>query len=77
MYRRNGRLNRYGSGYITCAPGATIRLQGLRRGLLRSASGALVFLEHGLLRGSLVPPAPIRELRDLTRYRKTFAARDQ
>jgi transposase len=27
-------------------------------------------LEHGLLRGSFVPPAPIRELRDLTRYRK-------
>jgi transposase len=27
-------------------------------------------LEHGLLRGSVVPPAPIRELRDLTRYRK-------
>jgi transposase len=26
-------------------------------------------LEHGLLRGSFVPPAPIRELRDLTRYR--------
>jgi hypothetical protein len=23
-------------------------------------------LEHGLLRGSFVPPAPIRELRDLT-----------
>jgi transposase len=29
-------------------------------------------LEHGLLRGSFVPPAPIRELRDLTRYRKTI-----
>jgi transposase len=29
-------------------------------------------LEHGLLRGSFVPPAPIRELRDLTRYRKTL-----
>lgn len=28
-------------------------------------------LEHGLLRGSFVPPAPIRELRDLTRYRKS------
>lgn len=28
-------------------------------------------LEHGLLRGSFVPPPPIRELRDLTRYRKT------
>src|SRR5881296_2043014 len=29
-------------------------------------------LEHGLLRGSFVPPAPIRELRDLTRYRKVL-----
>ena len=29
-------------------------------------------LEHGLLRGSFVPPVPIRELRDLTRYRKTL-----
>lgn len=28
--------------------------------------------EHGLLRGSFVPPAPIRELRDLTRYRKAL-----
>jgi transposase len=27
-------------------------------------------LEHGLLRGSFVPPASIRELRDLIRYRK-------
>src|SRR2546422_8640318 len=29
-------------------------------------------LEHGLVRGSFVPPVPIRELRDLTRYRKTL-----
>lgn len=29
-------------------------------------------LEHGLLRGSFVPPEPIRDLRDLTRYRKTL-----
>jgi len=29
-------------------------------------------LECGLLRGSFVPPAPIRELRDLTRYRKVL-----
>jgi transposase len=29
-------------------------------------------LEHGLLRPSFVPPRPIRELRDLTRYRKTL-----
>jgi len=27
-------------------------------------------LEHGLLRGSFVPPPAIRELRDVTRYRK-------
>ncbi len=27
-------------------------------------------VEHGLLRASFVPPRPIRELRDLTRYRK-------
>jgi transposase len=29
-------------------------------------------LEHGLIRGSFVPPAPIRELRDFTRYRKAL-----
>jgi transposase len=28
-------------------------------------------LEHGLVRGSFVPPPPLRDLRDLTRYRKT------
>lgn len=27
-------------------------------------------LEHGLLRGSFVPPPPLRELRELTRYRR-------
>lgn len=30
-------------------------------------------LAHGLLRGSFVPPKPIRDLRDLTRYRSTVA----
>src|SRR3989475_2315414 len=29
-------------------------------------------LEHGLLKSSFVPPRPIRELRDLTRYRKSL-----
>ena len=29
-------------------------------------------LEHGLVRPSFVPPRPIRELRDLTRYRRTL-----
>ncbi|HEY6332885.1 MAG TPA: IS110 family transposase [Blastocatellia bacterium] len=30
-------------------------------------------LQHGLLRGSFVPPTPVRELRDLTRYRVSLA----
>ena len=30
-------------------------------------------LQHGLLRGSFVPPRPLRELRDLTRARASFA----
>ncbi len=29
-------------------------------------------LRHGLLKASFIPPAPIRELRELTRYRKTL-----
>jgi transposase len=29
-------------------------------------------LRHGLVRASFIPPAPIRELRELTRYRKTL-----
>ena len=29
-------------------------------------------VEHGLVRASFVPPKPIRELRELTRYRKTL-----
>ena len=29
-------------------------------------------LGHGLLRGSFIPPEPIRDLRDLTRYRKSL-----
>jgi transposase len=29
-------------------------------------------LRHGLLKPSFIPPAPIRELRDLTRYRKSL-----
>jgi len=31
-------------------------------------------LRHGLLQGSFIPPAPIRALRELTRYRKVLVA---
>lgn len=37
---------------------------------LADAAWLAQLLEHGLLTGSFVPPAEIRELRDLTRYRK-------
>ncbi len=37
---------------------------------LADAAWLAQLLEHGLLASSFVPPAPIRELRDLTRYRK-------
>ena len=37
---------------------------------LADAAWLAQLLEHGLLAASFVPPAPIRELRDLTRYRK-------
>jgi transposase len=39
---------------------------------MRDCAWIAQLLEHGLLRGSFVPPAPIRELRDLTRYRKVL-----
>lgn len=37
------------------------------------ASWLATLLERGLLRGSFVPPEPIRRLRDLTRYRKRLS----
>lgn len=36
------------------------------------AAWIALLLSRGLLRGSFVPPVPIRELRDLTRYRKAL-----
>lgn len=39
---------------------------------VRDAEWIADLLRHGLLRPSFVPPAPIRELRELTRYRKTL-----
>lgn len=41
-----------------------------RKSDMADAAWLAQLLEHGLLRGSFVPPPAIRELRDLTRYRK-------
>ncbi len=39
---------------------------------VRDAEWLADLLRHGLLQPSFIPPAPIRNLRDLTRYRKTL-----
>ena len=39
---------------------------------VKDAEWIAELLQHGLLRASFIPPAPPRELRDLTRYRATF-----
>jgi transposase len=39
---------------------------------VKDAQWLCQLLEHGLLRSSFVPPKPIRELRELTRYRKSL-----
>jgi transposase len=41
-----------------------------RRSDVQDAEWGCQLLEHGLVRPSLVPPRPLRELRDLVRYRK-------
>ena len=58
-----------------------VRMVPGRKTDLADAAWLAELLEHGLLRSSFVPPAEIRELRDLTRYRKrliqTHAAENQ
>ena len=39
---------------------------------VKDAQWLCQLLEHGLVSSSFVPPKPIRELRDLTRYRKSL-----
>jgi transposase len=39
---------------------------------VRDAEWIADLLRHGLLKASFIPPAPIRELRELSRYRKTL-----
>ena len=39
---------------------------------VRDAEGLAALLRHGLLKPSFIPPRPIRELRELTRYRESL-----
>jgi transposase len=51
------------AGHIKAVPG--------RKTDVRDAEWIAQLVEHGLITPSFVPPPPIRELRDLTRYRKS------
>jgi transposase len=39
---------------------------------VRDSEWIAELLQHGLLKGSFIPPAPVREVRDLTRYRSSL-----
>src|SRR5262249_3534031 len=57
-------LGGYSLGIVKTVPG--------RKTDLKEAEWIADLLQHGLLRPSFVPPAPQRELRELTRYRMSL-----
>ena len=61
-------LARYGFDLMVVSPQQVRALQGRKTDRI-DAQRIAEFLQYGLLRGSFVPPRPIRELRDLTRCR--------
>src|SRR5918993_1347804 len=67
---RSGMSLRRGAWSCCWSTPATTRFLPGRKTDVCDAAWLAELLEHGLLRGSFVPPTPIRELRDLTRYRK-------
>jgi transposase len=52
----------YNAAHLRHVPG--------RKSDVRDAESGCQLIEHGLVRSSLVPERPLRELRDLVRYRK-------
>jgi transposase len=56
---------------LTCVLGNAAQVPG-RKTDVKDCAWIAQLLEHGLVRGSFVPPVPIRELGDLTRYRATL-----
>jgi transposase len=59
-----------GSFELKLVNGRHVKILPGRKSDIADAEWLAELLEHGLLRGSFVPPPAIRELRDLTRYRK-------
>jgi transposase len=57
---------------VVLANAAHVKALPGRKADVRDSEWLLELLQHGLIRGSFIPPAPIRELRDLTRYRSSL-----
>lgn len=57
---------------VTLANAQHIKAVPGRKTDVRDCEWIADLLAHGLVRGSFIPPAPIRDLRELTRHRKTL-----
>ena len=63
-----------GSFELLVANAQHIKAVAGRKTDVRDAEWLADLLRHGLLKASFIPPQPIRDLRELTRYRKTLSA---
>jgi transposase len=54
---------------VVLANAAHVKAVPGRKTDVRDSEWLLDLMQHGLVRGSFIPPAPIRQLRELTRYR--------
>ncbi len=57
---------------VVLANAAHVKAVPGRKTDVRDSEWLLDLMQHGLIRGSFIPPAPIRELRDLTRHRTSL-----
>src|SRR5207248_8930206 len=57
---------------VVLANAAHIKAVPGRKTDVRDSEWLLALMQHGLIRGSFIPPAPIRALRDLTRHRTSL-----
>jgi transposase len=57
---------------VVLANAAQVKALPGRKTDVRDSEWLLELMQHGLIRGSFIPSAPIREVRDLTRYRTSL-----
>src|SRR5439155_18390709 len=57
---------------VVLANAAHVKAVPGRKTDVRDSEWLLELMQHGLIRGSFIPPAPIRVLRELTRYRASL-----